>query len=177
MAICPACEREYLDSYDACPFCLRELTADPEPVVRVPVGREPRTGPGPLLVASLTALASVIGVASYIGVQLAMAGQAARSATAADRTACYATQLITERAALVWSLTHEDRPVRDPSVLVPQNLESAPRCPSDGAFSFVWDPDTPRLVCSEHGWHGDSRAAPDGSEDPPRADPRGAQVP
>lgn len=144
MAVCGTCGREYLDSYGACPFCARD-PAPPAP----PAGRPRRRLRIALPVAGIALAAALASWLCY-ATWLWSAGMGK-----AEQVECFSEQVEAERAALAWSVTHDDQPVTDLSVVVGDQLRVMPKCPSDGVLSIAWDPRMPRVSCSVHGWHGD----------------------
>lgn len=151
MATCETCGHEYLDSYQRCPFCARSDDAsEPE---AVPTKPAPRRGSPVLGIGGVTLAAILLGG----GLWLLNARHAVDTGVEAGNAArCWSDQIEVERAALVWSIENEDEPVTDLTALVPRYLPELPECDSGGTYTFAWDPQLPRMTCSEHGWHGDS---------------------
>lgn len=148
MKTCETCGREYLESYESCPFCARNFTFASAP----PTPRRRRAWfLGPLFggVAVLILLFLAFNLVSLYG--------GVREIGKAQETACFAKQVAVERAAIVYSNEHDGAPVTDLSALVPRELDALPVCPDDGRYTWTWDADHPRLTCSKHGWHGSGR--------------------
>lgn len=145
MKHCATCKREYLDSYESCPFCERAAA----PLPKMDAAAEWRSqvtiriGGGVLIV--------IVVVVAW---QLWAGFLASTGMGKALQAKCFAMQSEVERAALSYSAAHGGVPVTDLSVLVPSGFEALPKCPAQGGYTFSWDPRLPRCACSKHGWHG-----------------------
>lgn len=153
MAICETCEREYLDSYQDCPFCAREAArraaeADaasrPQPVDEAVA----RRGSWALPTALIAGLASAAGIVVYIAIQAVFVGQAVEMTDVADRKVCFASQANVERMGMVYREENGEQ-APDLDALLDGYVQAPLTCPSGG--SYAWDPDTGRLSCSIHG--------------------------
>ena len=152
MAVCSECKREYLDSYEVCPFCAKrwqEEEAARTPPIR-PERRSRRVNPA--VAATIAAIASMSGIIVYVIVQFVFGSMVVQTdSSPAGRQACFMNQTLVERAVMVrYAETQES--VTDIDVLFPDYVASYPVCP-DGVYTYTWNPQIPRFECSVHGWH------------------------
>lgn len=150
MKTCETCGREYLDSYESCPFCARSLVP-----AEHPARAEGTKGSRAPLWIGLGAVALL--VAAVVGWQAVASRVASTTVGRAQQAACFAEQLEAERAAVVHSATHDDERVKKLSALVPAEIEAVPACPYGGTFTMTWGIRDPKVTCSKHGWNGDQR--------------------
>lgn len=147
MKTCEKCGREFLDSYESCPFCARAFTLSQPPP-------SPPRSRAPLLAGIAVMLILAAGV---IGWQVLAARMSAATIGVAQKAACFSKQIDGERGAMVHAATNDDDRVADLAALVPADLDVVPACPYGGTLGVSWTADRPQVTCSKHGWHGDER--------------------
>lgn len=155
MAQCDTCGREYLDSYPECPFCARQEAALQAFETSRESKRPPRVGFWLGIATGLAVLAAGLFWVSY-GV-----GAVKVNSDYAFKVKCYSQQVQLERSALIYREQHDGQPPATLADLVPGTIPYALTCPNGGSYTLSWDSrtDTPKVVCSKHGWHSDPQSA------------------
>jgi|GEM_PF-2494080 len=158
MKTCNVCDHEYLDTYESCPFCARNIAEDrgaDVPDIDFRYEKHHRE-------LNYKLIAGVLGsplllIILYLLFQMFFVTTTAEPATdTAVREACFYTEDLIENAAAVQFATN-GAAVTDLASLVPSSFEALPTCPSGGVYSLdSSDPEFPTVTCSIHG----SRAAP-----------------
>ena len=108
-----------------------------------------------MLGATLAAAGSMAGIIVYLVLQAYFGSMVVDTASGAGaREACFLNQGLVERAVLI-RFAETEEPVRDVNAIFPNYVQAYPKCPEDGTYSYVWDPQRPAFRCSVHGWHGE----------------------
>jgi len=150
MKTCRVCGREYLDSYDECPFCAREPETDSAPGTDAPASGRRRL----VAVAALVAIVVLAGVVLIAVVASRVPAEESRSGLSPEH-ACFSNQATLEqRAALMQAETGAE--IENLTELEPDYLRTVPGCPDGGEYTITWTAQLPRVTCSVHGWHSDS---------------------
>jgi len=151
MKTCSECGREFLDSYEDCPFCER---ANEEDAVSSSHEGDASSRPAkrPLMLIAVAGLLAVVGVAA-IAFAVTRGTASAPPADAAPQAVCFVNQsTIEQRAALMQAEQGVEADLIDE--LLPSYLKAIPECPEGGSYSIDWTASLPRVTCSVHGWHG-----------------------
>jgi len=147
MKTCPECGREYLDSYDECPFCAREPETGSAPGADVAAYGRRRL----VAVTALVAIVVLAGVVLISAVASRVPAEESRSGLSPEQ-ACFSNQArLEQRAALMQAETGTE--IGDVAELQPDYVRVLPDCPDGGEYSISWTAQLPRVTCSVHGWH------------------------
>jgi hypothetical protein len=111
-------------------------------------------------------VAAIIGGLLLCGILAAMAVPVFLNASGmAETKACYANQRTVISAAATYEAANPDTTLAADwtalmSVLVPDYLKTAPRCPAGGTYSFDDPTDVSSITCSQHGSYMDDTSTP-----------------
>lgn len=155
MKQCPACEREFLDMYETCPFCAKrtenteplasgQYTPVPDVTVRKAA---PRKGLLALLVGGGGGL-FLLGFWLVWGAYNA-AVVVPTTMNAADSATCFANQVEYERAAMVYFAEKDEQPTSLEQL--DEYVPTSKGCRSGGVYSITFNLEMPKISCSVHG--------------------------
>ena len=149
MRYCMACGREYLDSYESCPFCTR-LPGDPS--AREFEEAHARAASAVLVRrVILVSIVLVLGVLGYTLVYpLLLAPAVSGAHQQVGRVECFNMQSRVEHAAMMREIETLES-ATSVSDLYPGFLEEEPVCPSGGTYTLEHADEDYHLVCSQHG--------------------------
>lgn len=158
MKTCEKCGREYLDTYEECPFCERTTEAG---IPQVPEADQ--AGRSWISLFMWMAVAVLVILACTAGSALFASSSSSTTSDpriidlppeAPTQEQCFIIQQAVEQSAVVHEARYGDI-TEKPEELVPEYLASIPPCPEQGEYTLIWSVRLPRYECSIHGWHGD----------------------
>jgi hypothetical protein len=152
MAVCNECGREYLDSYQSCPFCARARVSAQAPPLPEPKKPGALSWLWPWLGGATALGIAIVAVVYFVSIFVAVPA----GVRAGQSQQCFAIAVALERAVMSYQAVEERAPDSLGQVSDWGKVGER-RCPAGGTYTLDASSDPVRVTCSVHGWHGDPR--------------------